>query len=174
MKKYIAALALLIAACNTYDLPIIYKKNFQPGNHSLLRLDGYYIDSLGPKPNGALNDVYGKPIFFYGDGSALAAEMNMSNASVPSAVQNNLFKGSWGNYKIIADTILFERFHLVSSNYRRIILKGVISKDQIHWISRKDHTEDYKPVDYSVYFKNAKQKPDSTQNWTRKREKYNR
>lgn len=172
MKKFLPVFIFLVA-CNTYDLPIVYKKNFQPGTHALLRFDGYYTDTLGPRMHDALNDVFGKPVFFYSEGSAFATEINTSRYSVSASVKNKSLNGSWGNYKINADTILFERFHLVTSNYRRVILKGILSKDRIRWISRKDHTEEYKPVDYTLFFVPSADKPDSTQNWTRKRKKYN-
>lgn len=166
MKKFFLATLTLLAACTTYDFPQVYHKNFQPGKNEKLRFSGYYTEVLTP------NDLQSspvKPVFFYSDGSAFSA-----GKSYNSTTPVNAMEGAWGNYRIIADTILLERFDLIANNYRRIILRGVLSSDTIHWTSRKDHNEDYKPIDYRVVFRPATAKPDSTLNWTRKRKKYNR
>jgi hypothetical protein len=73
--KFIAPVLfiLLIVTCTTYDNALIYHKNFKPGVHPLLRFDGYYSDTLGPKsnPHSAMEtgDAI-KPVFLYSNGSA--------------------------------------------------------------------------------------------------------
>jgi hypothetical protein len=165
---------LLLVTCTTYDNAIVYHKNFNPGKHPLLQFSGYYSDTLGPKPNpnsAKLEQEAIKPVFFYSNGSAFSAD-NYEGAY--KLLNVNTLQGSWGNYLITSDTIELEKFQLIENNYIRIILKGVISKDKIHWFSRKYHREDYKPVDYSVFFKPYVTKPDSTKNFTRTLPIYNK
>lgn len=174
MKKILILTLLFAVACTTYDLPVIYKKNFQPGTNPLLHLDGFYADTLGPKQTRSLNDPYGKPMLFYANGSAYACETFVSLKGAEKMISEDKLNGSWGNYKVNGDTILFERFHLVNSAYRRIILKGIIGENSIHWISRKEHKEEYKPVDYTSLYRPCAQRPDSAKNWTRTKPKFNK
>lgn len=161
--------------CTTFDNAIIYHKNFVPGTHPLLRFDGYYTDSIPnySDPAGLKTKIV-KPVFFYADGSAFYTNANTNEPELEGLVKTSRLFGAWGNYLVDADTILVERFQKIENNFVRIILRGVISKDKIHWTSRKYHREKFKPVDYSVYFQPLSQKPDSTKNFTRTLEIYNR
>lgn len=165
-----SAFILSVAAClTTYDSAIIYHKNFNSGSHPFLRFDGYYRDSLGAK--GAIE--MWKPVFLYQNGSAFSCDNYIAFNDLENNLKNKTLKGSWGNYLMTADTIQLEKFQLIKSNYTRIILRGVISEGKIHWTSRKDHNESFKPVDYTVTFHTYPLKPDSTKNFIRTKEKYN-
>ncbi len=161
----------LFVTCNTYDNAIIYHRNFQSGTHPLLRFDGYYSDSIRLTNE---TDFGMKPVFFYSNGSCFSTNNYTPASTVGSLVKTYRLFGSWGNYLISADTIQLEKFQLVENNYERVILKGIISKNRIHWTGRKEHNEDFKPVDYSIFFKPLSSKPDSTQNFTRTKKKYNK
>lgn len=172
MKLAIASiLVLLLVTCTTYDNAIIYHKNFRPGNHPLLRFDGYYSDTLGPKPASKLVENPVKPVYFYADGSAFSTDNYVAYYEMLNA---KTLKGSWGNYLIKGDSIQLEKFQLTGSNYVRIILRGVISTGKIHWTGRKEHEESFKPVDYSVFYQVYSTKPDSLRNFTRTKGKYNK
>lgn len=167
---------LLIVACTTYDSAIIYHKNFRPGSHPLLRFNGYYADTVriakNQSPYSDLPTAHSvKPVFFYADGSCFSAN---KYEAVFTVNNSTTLDGSWGNYLIKGDTIRVEKFQMVKSNYRRIILKGVITTDKIHWLTRQEHNEAEKPVDYSIDFNPSKSKPDSLRNFTRTKEKYNK
>jgi hypothetical protein len=168
-------LVLLLVTCTTYDSAIIYHKNFRPGYHPLLRFSGYYADSVriikSQYPYSDLPTTHAvKPVFFYSDGSCFSCDKYEAVFTVNNSTS---LQGSWGNYLIKGDTIRIEKFQLVKSNYRRIILKGVISADKIHWVTRQEHNEAAKPVDYSIDFNESKSKPDSLRNFIRTKEKYN-
>ena len=166
--------------CTTYDNAIIYHRNFVPGTNPLLKFDGYYSDSIpliANDINRGMNvkaDVQVKPVFFYSNGSCFSTNNYTLDSPLSNLVKTNRLFGSWGNYLISGDTIQLEKFQLLENNYELIILKGVISKDKIHWSSRKEHKEDFKPVDYSIYFHRFSSKPDSTLNFTRTKKKYNK
>jgi hypothetical protein len=171
----IFSVLIFFVTCETYDASLIYHKNFEPGTHSLLRLDGYYSDSIpGLSEQNGIKTKLVKPVFLYSNGSAFATNNNTSETDLPTLVKTNRLFGSWGNYLVSADTILFERFQKIENNYVRIILRGIISKDQIHWTARKYHREKFKPVDYSIFYHPFSAKPDSTQNFTRTLEIYNK
>jgi len=150
-------------------MPVVYKKNYVPGTNTMLNFDGYYSESRE-------NQL--KPVFFYRDGSVWFAE----TFTVYSLAQIELNKNdpsiahSWGNYKIEADTIYVERFHLSenTNNYRRIILKGVLQVNAIRWIQREENRQNPVKVDYYSTFTAHSPKPDSSGNWTRTREQYNK
>jgi hypothetical protein len=163
---------LLIVTCTTYDSAIIYHKNFKPGTHALLRFDGYYDDTTV----NSQKDEYApsvKPVFFYSEGSSFSTNNRVAASTLPQLIKTNRLFGSWGNYLVKGDSITLEKFQLIKSNYVRIILKGFISEKQIHWTSRKEHNETFKPVNYSIYFQPFSSKPDSLRNFTRTKEKYN-
>ncbi|HEU4717643.1 MAG TPA: hypothetical protein VFU15_07410 [Bacteroidia bacterium] len=168
------AVCALLVTCTTYDNAIIYHKNFTPGTNALLRFNGFYSDTLGPVEAKSAKQVTRKikPVFFYADGSAFSTRdyQPSSSAGLTSAT------GFWGNYRIIGDTILLEKFEEAeaSSNLARIILKGVVHEGSIEWMARKDRNSDYQPVKYSIYFTPFAAKPDSTQNWIRTKKKYNK
>ena len=181
MKYFLPVFLILsIIACTTYDSALIYHKDFHPGNHPLLKFNGYYSDTV------RMRDAYGtlekqvRPVFFYANGSAYAADNYISEGKFTSAVNlygagmTKIVEGSWGNYLVSADTIILEKFQLIENNYVRIIQKGVISQNSIHWFTRKYHREDYKPVDYSATFAPCSSKPDSTKNFTRTLQIYNK
>ncbi|CAN5888228.1 hypothetical protein BH11BAC7_BH11BAC7_10520 [soil metagenome] len=165
---------LLIVACTTYDNAAIYHKNFKSGSHPLLRFDGYYSDTLGPKPGlqtAKYTETPVKPVYFYANGSAFST----NNYEPYYAMLNaKTLKGSWGNYLVKGDTIQLEKFQLAGSNYDRIIMKGVVSKDKIHWVARKQREENFMPVDYSIYFQVYSTRPDSLRNFIRTKGKYNK
>lgn len=166
---------VLLITCTTYDSAIIYHKNFRPGTHPLLRFNGYYDDTTRPA---AMADVPylpppAKPVFFYAEGSCFSTDNNVIAPYLPELIRTNRLFGSWGNYLIKGDSITLEKFQEINSNYTRIILKGVISENKIHWIRRSEHNESFKPVDYSIYFKPFPQKPDSLRNFIRTKRKYN-
>lgn len=156
-------------ACVSYDAPQIYHKNFRPGTHPLLRFDGWYTP---------VTNVPGmiKPVFFYRDGSVWFGEQAFSSTDNDVAIGSGTIAHSWGNYQIIADTILLERFYKAetSDNYNRIILKGIIQTDNIHWILRTADRENPDTVNYDMKFEEHKVKPDSTRNWTRTRPQFNK
>lgn len=156
---------VLISSCVSYDMPVIYHKNFSPGTNDKLRFDGCYIQRMQGK------NV--KPVFLYANGSACVAETQIDSnlVSVPDAAVY-----SWGNYKVNADTIIVERFYKeeAGSNFNRILMRGVIGKDRIDWNLRTFHRSKPDTVSYTSHFKYAYAKPDSTKNWTRTREQYNR
>jgi hypothetical protein len=161
-------------ACSTYDSAVIYHKDFYSGTNPLLKFSGYYTDTLGPKANpnsAAAQHTSIKPVYFYSNGSVFSCDNYTADYSLsnPSSLE-----GSWGNYLIKGDTIILEKFQKIENNYVRIIQKGMISADKIHWYTRKFHREDYKPVDYSVFFTKLDKKPDSTQNFTRTLQIYNK
>lgn len=172
--KFITVLffLVLIVTCTTYDSAIIYHKNFKPGSHTLLRFDGYYDDTTALRGNKELASSI-KPIFFYSEGSVFSTDNSIEKSTLETLIKTHRLFGSWGNYLITGDSIQLEKFQHIKNNYVRIILKGVISEKQIHWTSRKDHNEAFKPVDYSVYFQPFKFKPDSLRNFIRTKEKYN-
>lgn len=171
---------LIVAACSTYDSALIYHKDFHPGNHPLLRFSGYYSDSIRLRIANGTMEKQIRPVFFYSDGSAYAADNYITEDKFTTAANlygpgmTKIVEGSWGNYKIEADTVILEKFQKIESNYVRIIQKGVVSASSIHWFTRKYHREDYKPVDYSVFFTPYKSKPDSTKNFTRTLKIYNK
>jgi hypothetical protein len=151
---------MTMAGCVSYDSPELYKKNFQPGTHALLRFDGWYL-----QPSSQSGSV--KPIFFYSNGSVYFAEAPFP-ASI-NALQMITQPHSWGNFRIDGDTILLERFYKAetSDNYNRILMKGIVERDNIHWIFREAHREDPEALNYDTKFEQHAVKPDSTKNWTR-------
>ncbi|CAN5424074.1 hypothetical protein BH09BAC5_BH09BAC5_18800 [soil metagenome] len=174
MKIFIAfLLAFFLITCTTYDNAQIYHKNFVPGNHSLLKFNGYYSDTISSPAADGSNDVLVRPVFLYANGSCFSANNSLSRQLLNTQKVENI-NGSWGNYLVNADTILLEKFQLIENNYVRIIMKGLISKNQIHWFARKFHREDYNAVDYSALFMSHSSKPDSTQNFTRTLKIYNK
>ncbi|MBI3511442.1 MAG: hypothetical protein HY064_12325 [Bacteroidetes bacterium] len=171
MRKYFSFLFFISIAvsCVTYDPSIIYHRNFSPGTNSLLRFDGYYSDTLSPEKDHDGKKT-AKPVLFFRDGSAFSFDNYFTG-------EGNVFvyKGSWGNYLLKGDSITLEKFQLIESNYTRIIMKGTVEENKIHWTSRKEHNEDYQPVDYSILFTPSvlKASLDSTKNFTRTKKKYN-
>lgn len=170
IQFFAMVLALVgIISCVSYDAPLIYHKNFQPGTHPLLRFDGYYSTE---SPTGKI-----RPVFFYRDGSVWFAEADIDPVSLDAQVlsDHTNARHSWGNFKIDADTIYIERFvqETTTGNFNRIILKGTMCENKIHWIQRTYHRSAPDSVDYGIYFHEHLTKPDSTQNWTRTKKKYN-
>ncbi len=172
MKKKLLLISfpILFAACSvTYDLPVMYKKNYVPGTHDLLRFDGYYTQEL--------ND-FKKPFYLYRDGSVWFAEVMIMKATSDDVISkgDRAIQYSWGNYKIDGDTIYIERFNKQenTNNYRRITLKGIVQTDAIHWILREENRINPVVVNYDTKFQVTTSKPDSTGNWTRTREQYNK
>ncbi len=168
-----ALFLLLIVTCTTYDSALIYHKNFKSGSHPLLRFDGYYDDTTATNSSKMLDQSV-KPVFFYAEGSSFSTDNRTDKAAMAQLIKTQRLFGSWGNYLISGDSIHLEKFQHIKNNYVRIILKGVISEKKIHWTSRKDHNEAFKPVDYSIYFQPYKLKPDSLRNFIRTKEKYNK
>lgn len=173
MKKIVAIsiLFLFVVACAvTYDVPLLYKKNYVPGTHSLLRFDGYYAHETNPSTR--------KPFFLYRDGSVWFSENYVDEGPlrVELAKKDPNIVHSWGNYKVEADTIVIERFHLEdnTNNYRRITLKGIILDGSIKWILREQNRQNADTLNYETKFRATTSKPDSTGNWTRTREQYNK
>lgn len=165
---FLLSLSVLgLTTCKTYDQPLIYHKNFQPGTNEKIRLDGYYSEPKGGT-GAEMMLAFVQPVFLYADGSVFYARKVYTAIDDPKTME-----GSWGNYQIKGDSIYLERFDLVQTNYRRIILRGTIDDKNIHWTSRKDHNDSYSSVDYTMKFWPCSIKPDSTLNWTRKRKKYN-
>jgi hypothetical protein len=166
----IICIAFLFGACSvTYDLPVMYKKNYVPGTNILLRFDGYYTSGI---------EGTEKPLFLYRDGSVWFGEtyVTQSVAEIELAKKEPNLAHSWGNYKVDGDTILIERFNRqeTTNNYRRIILKGIIQMDAIHWVSREENRLNPVVVNYDTKFHATTSKPDSTGNWTRTRAQYNK
>ena len=173
-------ITLLMIACSTYDSAVVYHKDFHPGNHPLLRFSGYYTDTIRFHGVNGNPEKQVRPVFFYADGSVYAADNYfaedkfISAANLYGSGMTRIVDGSWGNYLVKGDTIIMEKFQKIENNYVRIIQKGLISENKIHWITRKYHREDYKPVDYSAFFMPYKVKPDSTKNFTRTLKIYNK
>src|SRR5688572_20371191 len=94
--------ALFVACAVTYDMPVMYKKNYVPGTHALLRFDGYYYSG---------NERGYNPMFLYRDGSVWYGEMRYTLPRLDEllANKNPTLPHSWGNYRIDHDTILVER-----------------------------------------------------------------
>jgi hypothetical protein len=175
MKNIILfSLLFFCTTCTTYDSALIYHKDFVPGKNPLLQFNGFYSETSGDDVQfDAEPDCYVKPVFFYENGSAFATTSQLKKSTLANLVKSNRLVGSWGNYLIKGDTIQLEKFQLNESNYERVILKGVVALNKIHWTSRKEHNESFKPVDYTVYFNPFSEKPDSTKNFTRTKKKYN-
>lgn len=165
-----SVLGITILGCVSYDQPQIYHKNFQPGTHPLLRFDGYYTSTFEAKMT-----ERAKPLYFYRDGSVWCGESLIHMNSVDSLIRKGT-PHSWGNYKIDEDTITVERFFQEENtgNYNRIILRGVIQKDNIHWLTRRFHDGKGDSVNYDMKFIPHSFKPDSTLNWTRTRKQFNK
>jgi hypothetical protein len=160
---------LFIACAVTYDMPVMYKKNYVPGTHALLQYDGYYYTG---------NERGYSPMFLYRDGSVWFGEMRylLTYLDIELAKKVPNVQYSWGNYQIDKDTIVVERFKLFSNtnNYRRITLKGIVRKDVINWFLYQENRMNPDTVNYNSVFKSYSPKPDSTKNWTRKRPQYNK
>lgn len=156
-------------SCVSYDAPVIYHKNFQPGTHDSLRFDGYYY--LG-------NERGYAPMFLYRDGSVWYGEKRyqLNFLETELAKKNPSIPHSWGNYKIDNDTILVERFKKIESanNFRRISIKGIIRGGMINWILYEENRLNPDTVNYNSIFKAFSPKPDSTLNWTRTHPPYNK
>lgn len=172
MKKFIFSIYLVtfITACSvTYDLPVMYRKNYVPGTNSLLHYDGYYTQELGD---------FKKPFYLYRDGSVWFAEVMIMNATSDATIAkgDGSIQYSWGNYKVDGDTILIERFNKQenTNNYRRITLKGIVQTDAIHWIQREENRMNPVAINYETKFHPTTSKPDSTGNWTRTRPQFNK
>lgn len=159
----------LFYACVSYDKPLIYHKNFQPGTHPLLRFDGYYTTTSTYLLNGKI-----RLVFFYRDGSVWFAEQDIPAANV-DVIYSSATVHSWGNFQIKADTILLERFvqEANTGNFNRVILKGIVKTESIQWVQRTYHKSNPDSVNYDMIFQPHGRKPDSTQNWTRTRRQYN-
>jgi hypothetical protein len=160
---------LFVACATTYDMPLMYKKNYVPGTNEKLRFDGYYYSGT---------ERGWTPMFLYRDGSVWFGEMRytLNLLDVELAKKNPSVPHSWGNYKIDNDTILVERFKRIesSNNYRRITLKGIIRTDLINWILYEENRMNPDTVNYNSAFHPFSPKPDSTENWTRTRPQYNK
>ncbi len=167
MRGSIWLLSISLVACSvTYDVPLMYKKNYVPGTHALLRFDGYYLQPA------SANMV--KPIYFYRDGSAFVYEIGWDSTATSGIPHTT--PASWGNYKIDGDTIVLERFNFEqnTNNYRRITLKGVVLNNSIKWILREQNRQNPDVLNYETKFRAANEKPDSSGNWTRTRPQYNK
>lgn len=168
-----AIFAYLSLAHCSYDKSLIYKRNYHPGNNKLLQLSGYYYS--GEKSiiteDGYQNFIY--PIFFYADGSVLYM------GAVKDSLLLNLISnhpnvwGYWGNYSISNDTISIETIASYggSFHHKRYTRMGVIKKDTIYFFLQFDHKGQIEEDNQIITFKHANIKPDSTQNWIRKKNK---
>jgi len=172
MKKtpLLLIVSFVFTACAvTYDLPVMYKKNYVPGTHALLRFDGYYSQDLSD---------FKKPLYLYRDGSVWFAEVMIMQATSDEIIAkgDRAIQYSWGNYKVDGDTIYIERFNRQenTNNYRRITLKGIIKTDAILWIQREENRQNPVKVNYETTFHATTSKPDSSGNWTRTRPQYNK
>lgn len=167
MSTAVTALCILLAGCVSYDAPHLYKKNFVPGTHELLRFDGWYL-----QPSSKSGFI--KPVFLYSNGSVWFGEAPFSASTADAQIATQ--PHSWGNYRIAGDTILIERFYKAetSDNYNRILMKGVVQRDNIHWVYREAHREDPEVLNYDTPFEQHAVKPDSTKNWTRTYPPFNR
>ncbi|HLG38264.1 MAG TPA: hypothetical protein VI461_01310 [Chitinophagaceae bacterium] len=172
---YCSTIAILILTCTTYDKNLIYHRNFHPGKHALLRFDGYYADSNITIPGKGVHPLV-RPVFFYANGSAYSFIQYIDFKNYEADPKDKSLAGAWGNYKISGDTIKLERFdHNESqSNYDRIILWGLVAEKEIRWIKRKFKNESEKVIDYKIRFRQYSIKPDSTENWTRKRKSWHK
>lgn len=173
MKKLvcISTLLVFVVACAvTYDMPVMYKKNYVPGTHDSLRFDGYYTSKWDMNMTERV-----KPIYLYRNGSVWFGEEKILIDTAEEMIRKGVAH-SWGNFLVNADTIFIERFLKDESvnNYRRIALKGVIHSGSIHWIQREENRENPATTAYSTIFITSTYKPDSTGNWTRTRPQYNK
>lgn len=174
----IGLLTTLLIGCTTYDNAEVYHKNFQPGSHTLLQVNGFYTDTLRKAANtsGHLSTLEVKPMFLYADGSAWSANHYVQTALFQPLQYNNPQDYSWGNYKIKGDTIFIERFTLNpnSGAYERIILRGIVVFNGIKIIGRRERKMPEVTVNYNMVFMPFSSYPDVTGNWIRSKKKYNK
>ena len=173
MKKVLAisiVFVFVVACAVTYDMPVMYRKNYVVGTHDSLRFDGYYTSKWDMEMTERV-----RPIFLYRNGSVWFGEQLMQH----NVVQETIQKGtsfSWGNYKVDGDTICIERFNFDNStnNYRRVTIKGIIGSQKIHWIQREENRMNATVTDNTTIFLTSTYKPDSSGNWTRTRAQFNK
>lgn len=159
-----------VACATTYDMPVMYKKNYVPGTHDSLRFDGYYTSKWDMEMTERVI-----PIYLYRNGSVWFGEQKILIDSAEQMIQKGV-SHSWGNFQIKADTIFIERFlkEEAVNNYRRITLKGIIHSESILWIQREVNRQNPVAAGYTTIFMPGSFKPDSTGNWTRTRPQYNK
>ncbi len=117
------------------------------------------------------------PIFFYHDGSVILMGAIKDTFQLRKLIQENPkgIWGYWGNYKITNDTVFIET---IASNggsfqHKRLIKKGLVKKDKIFFFNEVSSNGLAKDLNEEVSFTKFNIKPDSTENWIRKKKKYN-
>jgi hypothetical protein len=172
----ITFLVIILLSC-TYDRTLIYHKDYDPGKHSELRLNGFYSTTAEIVTEQGRR-TFIQPVFFYNDGSVIfmgnhpdTSDLRLRISTNPKAVW-----GRWGNYQISGDTIKIEslvsfqkRFH-----HTRYTQVGLVMSDGIHFLYHFDKKGNITADDYTVHFTNFNIKPDSTSNWIRTKRKFNR
>ncbi len=175
LKTFIGIFIILSISSCTYDKSLIYKKNYQPGKNSLLGLNGFYFNEIKSTNTSEYPRIFIHPIFFYADGSVIymgAVENNLINKTI---ADNPKVWGYWGNYKISNDTIWVETIGSYGGSFHhvRFIKMGVIKKDTINFFQEIDRKGKTRELNEIIQFQNSSVKPDSTENWIRKKKKYN-
>jgi len=159
----------------TYDRTLIYKKDYEVGTNSDLYFDGFY-NNKSTKVVDQNNTEYIYPIFFYKDGSVIFMGAIKDTTQLRKLLYNpKAIWGYWGNYKIKGDTVLIETIASYGGSFRhtRHMKKGLIHKGSISFTEEipgdgiiNKYNEPFPFVHFNI-------KPDSTENWIRKKKKYN-
>ena len=156
----------------------LYKKDYSPGDHEELNFNGYYDHSvvIYNRTN------YGKkiidpvqPLFFFSDGSVCYDFMGSEKDSLFTYLNKpEKMSLTWGNYKVIEDTIIIESLQwsqgYIFMKYKKLVEKGIIYQDSIYVFEIQGANYINKRT---LYFSRFDRKPDSTLNWIRKTEYYN-
>lgn len=173
MKLFIPISFIIFSSlqgCVSYDNAILYKRNYDTGNNSELKFNGFYQANN--------QNEYLAPIFFYKNGSVVFSGLSRDTIELKKHILLNPkgFWGYWGNYKISGDTITIETFPPNINTFRqeRSLRKGIIRKGIITFYQKINRNSQVYQIDEIVEFKNFETKPDSTANWIRKKKKYNK
>jgi len=175
VKTLIAVFILFSLSNCTYDKSLIYKKNYQAGENSLLKLNGFYYNGYKSISSSEVPSNFIYPIFFYADGSIIFMGAVTDSLVNKYVSDNPKAWGYWGNYKITHDTISIETIGSEggSFNHARVIRMGLIKKDAICFFQKINRKGEVEKLDEIIQFKDCEVKPDSTENWIRKKRKYN-
>jgi hypothetical protein len=162
----------------TYDKSLIYKKDYTPGTNSLFHFDGFY----STRDNHIITQ-YGRenfllPLFFYRDGSVIQMGNVKDTSQLSKMIYENPFGiwGYWGNYVISNDTIRIETIASKKQSFHhyRTTKYGVLKKDSITFFQLIDNKNNIKIINETIHFNSFHAKPDSSENWIRKKRKYNK
>jgi hypothetical protein len=163
------AFFILFFSCSQFNgerNPLSLKK--ETNQTKKIKLRGYYLTEVSIPDGKALNII-----FFYENGVLMSpGSFEEKQGKVESYLRHNLFMSkvkdlqvSWGLYRIIDDSISFEKwYHGGGPSKISQIRKGIILNDTtflIGSVSRTNGTEKISVKEY-YYFKKFNPKPDST------------